>query len=120
MADPDDKIYMTRTCAECPWRRDVAPGRFPPERYEALLSTCKPGGMPKAMFACHKSSEGQEKACAGMLLVEGPNLNSVRLAVALGKIDPHEVTAAGPLYENFREMAKANGYDPGPDWDKQD
>lgn len=108
---------VTTTCDECPWRRDVAVGRFPPERYKALENTCKQifGGP---IFACHKTHEGNERACAGFLLVEGWENISVRLAASAKRFDMSEITAAAPLYGSFAEMAVANGYDPetGETW----
>lgn len=67
------------------------------------------------MFACHKTEEGREKACAGFLLVEGHNNFSVRYAVIRGAIDMDEIKATGPLYDSFAAMARANGYDPESD-----
>lgn len=102
---------MPVTCAECPWRRDVPVGRFPPERYAALKATCEPGGLHK-LFACHKSPEGNERACAGFLIVHGEDSNTVRIAIIKGRFRPDDVRASGPLYNNFTEMARANGHDP--------
>ena len=102
---------MPITCPECPWRRDVPVGRFPPERYARLRDTCETGGL-RAIFACHKSPEGAERACAGFLLVHGANSNAVRLAVIRGRFRPDEIRAAAPLYDDFAVMARANGYDP--------
>lgn len=103
------EFAMKRTCAECPWRRDVPTGRFPPERYQSLESTCRPGGLP-VIFACHKSPVGEEKACAGFLLVHGEDNNRCRLAAIQGRWRPGEQEAAGPLYTSFDEMAAANGF----------
>lgn len=99
-----------RTCDECPWRTDVPVGRFPPERYEALQNTCRQG-FGKAIFACHKTQEGKEIACAGFILVEGHNNWAVRLAVMHKAFSPDEIQATGPLYSSFKEMAAANGFD---------
>lgn len=49
------------------------------------------------LFACHKTEEGRERACAGWLAVEGVNHVTVRLAVAQGALDPAALS-------------------PGPDW----
>lgn len=104
-------FMVRRTCPECPWRRDVPPGRFPPERFRALADTCKPGGL-RPMFACHLSPEGAERACAGFVLVAGPDANSVRLAAARGRFRPGEVSTDAPLFGSYREMAEANGVAP--------
>lgn len=98
--------HCKRTCAECPWRRDVKPGRFPPERFRQLAGTAY--DMAVRVFACHKSPEGKEFACAGAIKRTGHSL-TLRMA----KIDPDEIRADGPLFEDFREMAVANGVDPG-------
>jgi hypothetical protein len=102
---------MKRTCDECPFRKDVPVGKFPPERYQALESTCREGGFP-AMFACHKTLEGHEKACAGFLIVHGLDNNRCRIQAIMGAWTPGEQVATGPLYESFDEMARANGYYP--------
>lgn len=101
---------MKRICDECPWRRDVPVGKFPPERYIVLEDTCRPGGLP-AVFACHRSPEGKEKACAGFLIVHGLDNNRCRIAARDGAWKPGEQEAAWALYDNFDQMAKANGYD---------
>lgn len=99
----------TTTCDECPWRTDVPPGRFPPERFKKLASSCE-GGIGKPMFACHKSPEDAPFACVGYLIVEGPEENlGVRLALIQHKYDPAKLVATGPLYESFDAMARANG-----------
>lgn len=106
--------HVRRPCDECPWRRDATPGRFPAERYEQLRNTVgQPGdeapiGAP--LFACHKTPEHGERACAGHLAVEGYNHLGVRYAVAVGRLDP---VALSPrprwpeLYGSFDEMVDA-------------
>jgi hypothetical protein len=105
-----------RPCAECPWRRDVTPGQFPAERYDALRNTHgyrgreAPLGAP--MFACHKSRDGQEFACAGWLAVEGHDHLGVRVAVAKGVIPSEALEPRDDwpdLYASYDEMAKAQG-----------
>lgn len=106
-----------RPCAECPFRRDVEPGQFPAERYEALRESCRheqnvqaPLGAP--MFACHKSPEGGEFACAGWLAVEGHNHIGVRVAVATGHL-PVDALAPKPdwpeLYATYEEVEERMG-----------
>ncbi|WP_408909891.1 DUF6283 family protein [Streptomyces luteolus] len=46
--------YRKAPCAECPWRTDVTPGRFPDSRFEELRS---PSAQPT----------GEDLACAGWL-----------------------------------------------------
>ncbi len=98
---------LERQCDECPYRRDVPTGRFPPERFEALASTSEQGWNP--LFACHKTAEDEPSACVGWLLVSGAENWSARLAALEGNFDPGRLEASGPLYGSFEEMAKANG-----------
>lgn len=99
---------QTQPCAECPWRKDVPPGRFPPERYVALRRTAQQGfGNP--IFACHKTSEGQDNACVGFLLVEGDQNFQVRMAIIRGRLDPTRLKSPYPLFGSYAEMAAANG-----------
>jgi hypothetical protein len=100
---------MSHPCAECPWRKDVVPGKFPPERFEKLAETCEEGGL-HPVFACHMTPEGEEKACAGMILVVGADLNAVRLAMCTGRVNPVTILTKAPLYASYAEMAAANGY----------
>lgn len=103
---------LKRTCAECPWRKDVATGRFPPERFEALRATVGDGDASRPIFACHKSPVNEPQACVGYLLVEGmANLN-VRMLGSKAGAKPDALSAAGPLYASFEEMARANGCRP--------
>lgn len=100
-------------CRECPWRRDTAPGQFTAERYGALACTSEqtPGeqpGLTAPLFACHKSPEGAEEACAGWLAAVGNVHIRVRLAVAHGRL-PAEALTPGEgwpeLYPSYLEMA---------------
>jgi hypothetical protein len=101
------KLYQTKPCAECPWRTDVAPGRFPPSRFIDLAKTAYDNAIEQ--FACHKSPEGQEFGCAGFLL-NGALFNlGTRFSKSMGRVDPDEISSAYPLYPNYRAMAVANG-----------
>ncbi|WP_329368847.1 DUF6283 family protein [Streptomyces sp. NBC_00669] len=100
-------------CTRCPWRKDVEPGEFPTSRYEELRSTSeqRPGAEPgigAPMFACHKTKEGREKACAGWLATVGHRHLGVRLVVAYGWL-PAEVLTPGDgwpaLFATYAEMA---------------
>lgn len=97
----------TKTCDECPWRKDVPTGRFPPERFIKLRRTVEQGFGP--IFACHKSHEGTDVACVGYLLRCGENNWMVRMAASERAFDPMKLEATGPLYDDFEEMARANG-----------
>lgn len=105
---------VLRTCRECPWKTTSVPGKFAPERYRKLRRTCEQS-LANPVFACHMSPEGEEKACAGFLLVEGVNNILVRIAAAYGRFSYDDIKADGPLYESFAAMARANGYDPEDD-----
>lgn len=97
--------YIKTTCTECPWRKDVAPGRFPPERFIALAPCAY--DLARTVFACHKSPVGEEFACAGFLLQSAGHNLSVRMARhAFDVSSPHE------LFGNYPDMAIANGVDP--------
>jgi hypothetical protein len=101
--------HPSKPCTECPWRRDVAPGRFPPERFELLASTAY--DMSPVQFACHKSPEDREFACAGFLLRGSDHNFAVRRQRMRGEIG--KVSDGGfPLFDSYREMAIANGVDP--------
>lgn len=100
-------------CNECPWRRDTPPGAFPEERYEALRETAgQPGSeapLGAPIFACHKSTEGKDEACAGWLATVGIEHIGIRLAIAMGRL-PAETLKAGQdwprLFDSYDEMAE--------------
>lgn len=115
--DPTSEMpHCVRPCANCPWRRDSPAYEFPIERYAALRATSGHPGMEAGLgapaFACHKSSPGRDRACAGWLAVAGIDHLGVRLAVAVGRL---EATALRPgedwpeLFASFDEMAERNG-----------
>lgn len=98
--------------AECPFRRDTDPGQFPACRYDALRATVGAPGreapIDAPMFACHKSPEGREEACAGWLAVAGVEHIGVRLAVTFGDL-PASALSPGEgwpeLFDTYEEMA---------------
>lgn len=103
-------------CAECPFRRDTRPGMFPACRYEALRETVgragaeAPIGAP--MFACHKSPEGHEEACAGWLAVAGVEHLGVRMAVLTGRLEPEDLRPKPgwpELFTTYDEVAAVQG-----------
>lgn len=96
-----------RPCAECPWRRDVPIGHFPPERFQALAHTAY--DLSTRVFTCHKSAEDHPIVCAGFLSRGAEHNLSVRLAYARGQLDPAVRAGDIPLYEDYRAMAVANG-----------
>lgn len=96
--------YIKTPCAECPWRTDVPTGKFPPERFRKLAACSY--DMASTIFACHKSPEGGEFACAGFLLMSSAHNLSVRMAQRATMI---QVSSQHPLYPTYRRMAIANG-----------
>lgn len=104
-------------CRECPWRRDTPPGQFAACRYEALAATTGSAGneasLTAPMFACHKSPEGGEEACAGWLAAAGIEHLGVRLAVLAGRL-PAEALQPGPdwpeLFDSYQEMATVQAH----------
>lgn len=101
---------MTVQCSECPWRKDVPPGRFTVARFEDLRG-CIEQGFGR-MFACHKTSEEDKKACVGYVLnalrPEGEGPQNFNLRHALGRyIDPEQMKLVGPQYETYDDMVEA-------------
>lgn len=99
-----------RPCTECPWRTDVEAGRFPPERYERLAATAHDCSW--SIFACHKSTEGNDVVCAGFLARGAEHNLAIRMALAHGEIDPIDRSGGFDLFADYRAMAVANGVDP--------
>lgn len=79
--------------------------KFPPGRFIALAATAY--DMAGTAFACHLSPEGKEFACAGAVL---RTEHSLRLRMS--GIDRRTVSAEGPLFDTYRQMAEANGVPP--------
>jgi hypothetical protein len=105
--------YQRRPCKRCPWRRDVEPGEFPASRYEELRATSEQReghepGIGAPLFACHKTKEGREMACAGWLAAVGHRHIGVRLAIVQRRLPP-EVLHPGEdwpeLFTTYDEMA---------------
>lgn len=94
--------YCRKPCAECPWRRDVPPGKFSRERFIALAHTAY--DLAAKVFACHMTNEGKEIACAGFVMMQGGHNLSLRLMRKR-----FEITTDAALYRTYREMAIANG-----------
>ena len=101
------KLYQRTPCAECPWRTDVAPGRFTPERYVELAKTAYDAAW--VQFACHKSPEGQEFGCAGWVLMSAMHNIGARFSMSEGRLNPAEISSPYPLYPTYRALAIANG-----------
>lgn len=104
--------HAKKPCADCPWRYDSPPDQFPAERFEALRCTSDQSGLTAPLFACHKSAEGKDIACAGWLAIEGHSHIGVRLAVITGRLDPAvlETQPGWPdLYPSYDFMLEAKG-----------
>jgi hypothetical protein len=103
--------FRSKPCGECPWRKDQPAGRFPPERYIALAPTAY--DMSQRLFACHKSPEGREVACAGWLTQSAGHSLSVRLWIIRGIYRPGQASSGGhALHKDFRAVAVFNGVAP--------
>lgn len=102
------KQYQRQPCAECPWRQDIAPGRFPAKRFEELAYTAY--DMSIIQFACHLH---ENIGCAGFVLRGSLHNLGARLAISHRNLDPTQIKDGGyQLYNNYREMAIANGVSP--------
>jgi hypothetical protein len=112
----DSLPHRTYPCTECPFRRDTSAGQFPACRYEALRETVGqqggevPIGAP--VFACHKSPEGRDEACAGWLAVCGIEHLGMRFAVVTGRLEPEDLQPGEgwpELFASYEEMAAVQG-----------
>jgi hypothetical protein len=97
--------YRRSPCEECPWRRDVPIGAFPAEAYRHSARTAY--DMSSHVFSCHMSGAERLATCAGFLLKGAGHNLSVRMARSEGRC--LDVSSDAPLYDNYREMAMANG-----------
>lgn len=100
--------YRREPCAECPWRRDAPRGEFPAEAYRHSANTAY--DMSTHVFSCHMSGPGKPATCAGFLMRGAEHNLSVRMK--RGMSDLLDVSSSVPLYDDYREMAEANGVDP--------
>lgn len=99
-----------RPCPECPWRRDAPIGNFPPEAFVKLAHTAY--DMDRGVFQCHDTTDGSPLACAGFLERGADDNLTVRLSYMDGDFDRRDRSGGEALYDDFREMAVANGVDP--------
>ena len=75
------------------------------------------------MFACHKTAEGKEQACAGWLAVAGVEHIGIRLAIAQGRLDPAVLSPGDgwpELFGSFEEMADTQAAAPYTHHDPRD
>ena len=103
-------LYRRTPCDGCPWVRENV-GSFPAKAFEHSASTAY--DMAQNVFACHESGQDKPSTCAGFLL-RGANHNlAFRLAILSGTIKPHLLKEGHrPLFNNYVEMAIANGVSP--------
>ncbi|MCZ4061221.1 DUF6283 family protein [Pantoea sp. LMR881] len=88
-----------------PWRRDSV-GEFPAEAFRHSAKTSYDQSF--SVFACHDSGVDHAATCAGFILRGAENNLAIRLAYIRGEVP--EVTDGGhALFENYKEMAIANG-----------
>lgn len=111
-----DLPHARRPCTECPWRLDQPTGRFPAARYEQLRATSGGPGREVSLggpiFACHKTVEGRDLACAGWLAVCGAQHLGIRWAVATGRLPAGALEPGDrwpPLYPDYEAFSVANG-----------
>jgi len=112
-ADPDHDVVtvhggegmMRRPCPECPWRRTNA-GGFPAEAFRLSAPTAY--DMATHTFGCHQSGTERPRTCAGAAVRTGHSL-----ALRMRGAEAAEVEDVGDdLFDDYREMAEANGVDP--------
>ncbi|MFC4006585.1 DUF6283 family protein [Nonomuraea purpurea] len=99
------RAYQTRPCPSCPWRRDSETGVFPPEAFRHSARTTY--DLATSKFACHMSGRERPKTCAGFLLRGASDNLAVRMRIA----DYSGIDSPVELYDDYREMAVANGVD---------
>jgi hypothetical protein len=82
-------------------------GSFPAEAFRHSANTAE--DMSQNTFACHESGVGKPAVCAGFLLRGAEHNLGARLAYMSGR-SGNDVSEDGrALFENYREMAIANG-----------
>lgn len=115
---PADELPRRRKpCAECPWKKETPPGQFEADRYAELRKTTigedgYEASIDATLFACHRSPEGGELACAGWLAAVGHHSLRVRLLVAYGQIPAEalDIPEDWPeLFLDYDEMAERQG-----------
>lgn len=102
------RLARKTPCAECPWRKDAPLGAFPAEAFRQSALTAY-DAAPTA-FACHMSGHDAPAVCAGFVIAHGENNLSIRLSQHTERLDTGSISDGGlELFENYREMAVANG-----------
>lgn len=104
----DKHCHRKKPCKDCPWRKDSA-GVFPAEAFKVSAKTAY--DMSDSTFACHSSGIDKPATCAGFLLNGAHHNLSIRLAYMRGKLTNDFHDNGHELFQNYREMAVANGVD---------
>ncbi|MFB7918928.1 DUF6283 family protein [Streptomyces sp. NPDC056061] len=91
----------------CPWRWDAALSAFPAEAFRLSASTSYPDSTRR--FGCHSSSVEAPQACAGWLLRGASGNRRVQELLESGRIKTPIVPEGVELYDDYAEMAVANG-----------
>jgi hypothetical protein len=112
MSDP--LPHQKKPCKECPWRKDTPSGQFTAERYEALRNTTgspgKEADLNSPIFACHKTQEGREAACAGWLAAVGIEHLGIRFAIIQNRLPADSLKPKKDwpeLHSSYEEMKHA-------------
>lgn len=99
-------LYRRKPCKDCPWRKDAV-GEFPAEAFRHSANTAY--DMSEHTFACHQMGAKKPGICAGFLLKGSDHNLAVRLKRMQGLIVDDVKDGGHALFENYREMAVANG-----------
>ncbi|MFJ4879716.1 DUF6283 family protein [Streptomyces sp. NPDC088745] len=91
----------------CPWRRDAVPGAFPAEAFRLSAPTSYSDSGRR--FGCHSSSAEAPRVCAGWLLRGASGNQQVMKLLEAGLIQVPMLPAEVELYDDYAEMAVANG-----------
>lgn len=107
MLPPGRFRYQPRPCPRCPWRRDAPRAVFSVPVFQHSARTTY--DLAEVTFGCHASDRRDPLICAGFLLRGASDNLRVRLAMM-----HQEITVSSPisLYDDYREMAVANGVEP--------
>lgn len=116
---PGSRRFRRAPCPTCPWRKDAV-GEFPAQAFRLSANTGTDAGNIFMLddpnealhtFGCHSSSLGRSQTCAGYVL-NGDNSLGWRVAYTRGRFAPNECHSDVPLFDNYYEMAVANGVPP--------
>jgi hypothetical protein len=108
-----DRKFIKKPCSNCPWKKSAV-GVFPAEAFRISAHTSY--DMAMEGFGCHSTSHEHPKTCAGFLLKGAHHNLGVRLRLLTGDYDLSSVTDGGhELFDNYKEMAIANGVSPDDD-----